>query len=171
MTSEDRPRIALVGYGSLLQPSELASLATEAPTRAIPVKIDRLKRVFDQRTSRRTNDDVECAVANVVRSDNSWMNGVLLPDVTRAEFDEFRERERWYRLIEISSSDIEPYDRVEASRIEEQDLVLTTTGLETATDIEPIPEYVDACIQGASEWGEAFREDFLESTEQIPMND
>ena len=164
MAQKTRPRIALVGYGSLLQPSELASLAPDAPDRAIPVKIDGLQRVFDQRTSRRTDDDVECAVANVVRAADSWTNGVMLPDVTRAEFDEFRERERWYRLIEVPLDDIEPYDPAHASRIQEEDLVLTTTGLETAEDIEPIPEYVKACVDGAAAWGEPFREDFLEST-------
>lgn len=157
--------MALIGYGSLIQPSELAKLATETPDRAIPVKIDGLKRVFDQRTSRRTDDDVECAVANVVRSADSWTNGVLLPDVSRAEFDEFRERERWYRLIEVPAGDIDPYDRTDASRIEAQDVVLTTTGLETDADIEPIPEYVDACLEGAAAWGENFREDVLETTE------
>lgn len=63
---KDRPRIGVIGYGSLLQPSELAALSTTAPNRAIPVKIDGLKRAFDQQTSRRTDDDVECAVANAI---------------------------------------------------------------------------------------------------------
>lgn len=165
MPGKTRPRMAIVGYGSLLQPSELRELAPGMPDRAIPVKIEGFRRVFDQRTSRRTDDDVECAVANVVRSADSWTNGVLLPDVTRAEFEEFRERERWYRLVEVPPGDIEPYDTADASSIEAQDVVLTTTGLETDTDIEPIPEYVDACLEGAAEWGETFREDFLETTE------
>lgn len=161
----DRPRVAVVGYGSLLQPAELATLSERAPARAIPVKVDGLKRVFDQRTSRRTDDEVECAVANVVRAAGSWTNGVLLPDVGRREFETFRERERWYRLIEIPPDDVEPYDGSERPRVERQDLVLTTTGLETETGIEPIPTYVDGCLDGAAEWGEEFREDFLATTE------
>lgn len=165
MTLKVRPRIAVIGYGSLLQPSELRELAPETPERAIPVRIDGFRRVLDQRTSRRTDDDVECAVANAVRSPESWTNGVLLPDLTRREFEQFRDRERWYRLVEVPSGDIDPYDRMDASRIETQDLVLTTTGLETNADIEPIPEYVDACLEGAAEWGETFREDFIETTE------
>ena len=165
MRRTDRPRTAVIGYGSLIQPSELRELAPETPERAIPVRIEGFRRVFDQRTSRRTDDDVECAVANVVRSQESWANGVLIPDVTRAEFEEFRERERWYRLVEVPPGDIDPYDQADASRIEAQDVVLTTTGLETDGAIEPIPEYVDACLEGAAEWGETFREDFLETTE------
>lgn len=165
METKDRPRIAVIGYGSLLQPSALTALADDAPDRAIPVWIDGLKRVFDQRTSRRTDHDVECAVANAVRSDGSWMNGVLLPDVGRSEFDAFRERERWYRLIEVPTDDVEPYDEADRSRVERHELVLTTTGLETEPTIEPIPSYVDACLEGAGEWGAEFREDFVESTE------
>lgn len=165
MTRKTRPRIAVIGYGSLLQPSELRKLAPETPERAKPVKIEGFRRVFDQRTSRRTDDDIECAVVNAVRSPGFWMNGVLLPDVTRAEFEEFRERERWYRLVEVSPGDIEPYDQADASLIEAQDVVLTTTGLETDAAIEPIPEYVNACLEGAAEWGETFRDDFLETTE------
>lgn len=71
MNRKNRPRIAVIGYGSLLQPSELTDIAEDAPDRAIPVKIDGLKRIFDQRTSWRTDDDVECAVANAVRSADS----------------------------------------------------------------------------------------------------
>lgn len=165
MKQKDRPRIALLGYGSLLQPSELAALADGASERAIPVTVDGLRRVFDQRTSWRTDDEVACAVANVVRSADDWMNGVLLPDVSRSAFDAFRERERWYRLLEVPPGDIDPYDQSEAPRIEEQDLVLTTTGLKTEPDIEPIPAYAEACIEGASEWGDTFRDDFIASTE------
>lgn len=161
----DRPRIGVIGYGSLLQPSELATLAENAPNRAIPVKVDGLKRVFNQRTSWRTEDDIVCGVANVVRAADSWINGVLLPDLTRSEFRAFRERERWYRLIEISIDDVEPYDRTEHSRIKRLELILTTTGLETDPDIEPIPSYVDVCLNGAETWGEEFHSDFVESTE------
>lgn len=165
MEQKDRPRIAVIGYGSLLQPSELVALADDVPDRAIPVKIDGLKRVFDQRTSWRTDDNIECAVANAVRSDDSWMNGIFLPDISRSEFNTFRERERWYRLIEVSTEDIEPYDDTGQNCIEQHELVLTTTGLETASDIEPIPRYANACLKGAAEWGEEFRNDFLETTE------
>lgn len=93
------------------------------------------------------------------------MNGVLLPDISRSEFDIFRERERWYRLIEVSTDDLEPYTETEQSYIDQHELVLTTTGLETASDIEPIPTYANSCIEGAAEWGEEFRDDFIESTE------
>ena len=163
-TQRNRPRIAVFGYGSLLQPSALATLSADAPNRAIPARVDGLRRVFNQRTSRRTDDEVRCAVANVVRSSESWTNGVVLPDVSRDEFETFRERERWYRLIEIRVDDVDPYDEADAAVLERTDLLLTTTGLETDPEIEPIPSYVDSCLEGAAAWGERFRDDFLAST-------
>lgn len=96
--------------------------------RVIPVTVDGLRRVFDQRTSWRTDDGLACAVASVVRSAVDWMDGVLLPDVSRSAFDAFRERERWYRLLEVPTGDIDPHEQSEASRIEELDLVLVPTG-------------------------------------------
>lgn len=124
-----------------------------------------MKRIFDQRTSRRTDDDVECAVANAVRDPDAWLNGVLVPAVDRDEFRTFRERERWYRLIEVPFDDIEPYDESDRTRVDRNDLVVTTTGLETDPDIEPIPSYVADCLESAAAWSEEFREDFVASTE------
>ena len=164
MDRDARPRIALVGYGSLIAPSELSTISDDAPDRAIPVQIEGLKRIFDQRTSWRSDDDVACGVANAVRDSDAWMNGVLVPAVDRNEFTTFRERERWYRLIEVPFDDIVPYDEDDRDRLERTDLVLTTTGLETDSDIEPIPGYVADCLESAAEWGEEFRDDFVEST-------
>lgn len=164
MERDVRPRVALVGYGSLITPAELAALSDDAPDRAFPVKIEGLRRTFDQRTSWRSDDDVKCAVANAVRDPDAWMNGVLIPTVDRDEFATFRERERWYRLIEVPFGDIVPYDEDDRDRLERTDLVLTTTGLETDPDIEPIPGYVADCLESAGEWGEEFRDDFVEST-------
>ncbi|WP_408960485.1 hypothetical protein [Natrinema sp. 74] len=92
------------------------------------------------------------------------MNGVLVPAVDRNEYTAFRGRESWYRLIEVPFDDITPYDEDDRDRLERTDLVLTTTGLETDSDIEPIPNYVADCLKSAAEWGEEFRNDFVEST-------
>ena len=164
MDRDARPRIALVGYGSLIAPSELVTLSDDAPDRTIPIKIEGLKRIFDQRTSWRSNDDIECAVANAVRDSDAWMNGVLVPAVDRDEYTTFRERESGYQVIEVPFDDIVLYDKNDRDRLERNDLVLTTTGLETDPDIEPIPGYVADCLESAAEWGEVFRDDFVEST-------
>lgn len=55
-----------------------------------------LKRIFDQRTSWQSDNNVVCAVANAIRNSDAWMNGVLISAVDRDEFTMFRERERWY---------------------------------------------------------------------------
>ena len=49
--------------------------------------------------------------------------------------------------------------------IEGQDLVLTTTGTKGDHDIAPIPSYLDAYLEGASQWGETFLADFEATTE------
>lgn len=59
---------------------------------------------------------------------------------------------------------IELYDEDDRNRLGRNDLVLTTTGLETDADIEPIPSYVADCLESATEPDEEFRDDFVEST-------
>lgn len=157
----DRLRVAVVGYGSLLQPAELATLSDRAPARAIPVKVDGLKRVFDQRTNRRRGR---------VRRRQRRSGGRFLDERRSAP------GRRPARIRDVSGArTLVPVDRdpagrrrtlhgSERPRVERQDLVLTTTGLETEAGIEPIPTYVDGCLDGAAEWGEEFREDFLATT-------
>ncbi|MES3517212.1 MAG: hypothetical protein PPP58_06060 [Natronomonas sp.] len=160
----DRPRIAVIGYGSLLQPSALRSFSESAAKRAVPVRVDGLCRIFNQQTSWRSDDETACAVANAVRDDDAWLNGIVIPDIRRAEFRKFRERERWYRLIEVPIDDVAPYDGDDRSRIEDHELIVTTTGMKTDPNIEPIPSYVAACLDGAATWGETVREEFVATT-------
>lgn len=165
MSSRTRPRTGLLVYGSLVVPSELRELCPDGVERAVPVRVDGLRRVFNQETSWRSDHPTERAVCNVVRDPESWTNGLVLPEVSRETFSQFREREKWYRLIGVPRSDIEPYHESDEDALAATDVILTTTGTETVEDIEPIPEYVDRCVDGASEWASTFQEDFLRTTE------
>lgn len=168
----DRPRVAVIVYGSILDPDDLAELFDNIQERAIPIMISGFTRVFNQEASWRETKGDQMAVLNVIRADEGQFNGVLVTDLSRAEFQEFRKRERGYRLVEVESHEINSYDsaNIEAEvvsnrpDIETQDLILTTTGTKTRSDISPINSYVKLCRDGAKQWGEEFLQDFLETT-------
>lgn len=165
MAGGTSPRTGLLVYGSLVDPGELRDLCEDCVDRAIPVRVDGLRRVFDQETSWRSDHEHERAVCNVVRDPESWINGLVLPDVSRETFSEFREREKWYRLVGVPRSAVEPYRDSDEGALAANDVVLTTTGTETDDDIEPIPDYVDQCLEGAAAWSTTFHEEFLRTTE------
>lgn len=168
----DRPRLGVIVYGSFIHPDDLADLFDDIPGRVVPVKVRGFDRLFNQEASWRESDGDQKAVLNVTPGSDKWFNGVLVADLSREEFREFRKRERGYRLIEVDFDAIESYDRsiietdlaVDGPDIESQDLVLTTTGLKTRDSISPIDSYVDLCYDGASQWGTNFLQDFLRTT-------
>lgn len=168
-----RPRVAVLVYGSLLEPAELRDLFGDITGRVWPVKLEGFKRICNQTASWRPTEADQRAVLNVVRADDAWCNGLVVTDLTRSELDAFKHRERGYRLIAVDPDSIYPYDPsdVNTTRIDttepplaEQDLVLVTTGTKVAHDIAPIPSYLDGCLDGASQWGEAFCKDFKTTT-------
>lgn len=146
-------------------PDELDDLADGGSERAIPVRVDGVRRLFDQRTSRRDTDGAAAGVLNAVRDEECWINAVLLPDLSAAEFDRYRDRERWYRLVEVERDEIEPYRSADRSRVDEQALVVIATGERTDETLAPIPSYVRQCLAGAARRGEQFYEEFLATTE------
>jgi hypothetical protein len=93
-------------------------------------------------------------------------------DLQRDEFETFRDRERGYQLMEVQSDHIDPYPSTEISRpfdtskpsLDDQDLLLVTTGQHVDNDIDPIPSYLEECLDGASQWGEQFLADFKMTT-------
>lgn len=169
----DRPRLAVIVYGSVLHPDDLRELFGDISYRIAPVTVEGFTRLFNQEASWRETDGTQKAVLNVAPASDRWFNGILVSDLSRSEFSEFRERERGYRLIEVDTDEISSYNQssietdLQLSRpdIASQDLVLTTTGAKTREDIDPIDDYVDLCYEGASQWGPEFLQDFLRTTE------
>lgn len=163
----DRIRVGVIGYGSILAPTEIDLVLTACEDRVVPVKVDGFKRVFNQEASWRDVDGPERGVLNVVRDDDHWFNGVLLADLDREEFERYRERERGYRLIEVEREAIDPYDTGDGLILTELELVLIATGKKPRDAIEPIGEYLDLCLEGAETWGREFEEDFRTTTEMV----
>jgi len=169
-----RPRLAVFVYGSLLDPTALDALFDDFQQRVWPVTGQGFERVCNQRASWRATEADQQAVLNVVRADGTWCNGLVVTDIQRGELQAFKDREAGYRLREVPTTDLEQYaardvdtTHLESTMppIEEQDLVLTTTGTKVDHDIAPIPSYLDECLVGASQWGETFLADFEATTE------
>jgi len=164
------PTIGVLGYGSLLHPEALADLFADWETRTTPVTLDGFRRRFDQVASWRDTDAQHRAVLNVTRDADAWCNAVYVTDLTRGEYQTYRDRERGYRLIEVRAEHIAPYD----GTCPDDDLVLLPVGERTASDIVPVPDYRDRCLAGAAHWGEQFAADFRATTETaagIPLTD
>lgn len=171
---KDRPRIAIIGYGSILNPEDITDEFTHLDGRVCPVRIDGFKRIFNQEASWRETSESQRAVLNVIQSGEDWFNGILIGDLSRGEFIDLKRRERGYRFVEVEADQIETYDQndidldgvsVNWSVVEEQDIIMTTTGNKTDSEASPIPEYLEICKEGAQHWGDVFYHDFLETTE------
>jgi len=171
---KDRPRIAIIGYGSILNPDDITEEFDHLDRRVCPVRVDDFKRIFNQEASWRQTSQDERAVLNVVQSNENWFNGILIGDLSRAEFADLQHRERGYRFVEVESNQIDIYNpediepdgiNVNWSAVEEQDLILTTTGKKTDSGALPISDYLEICKEGAQRWGDVFFQDFLETTE------
>lgn len=170
-----RPRLAVVVYGSLLDTEPLVDLFGDIDGRVWPIKLRGFERVCNQTASWRGTDGDERGVLNVVRTDGAWCNGLVVTDLGRGEFAAFTERERGYRLVEVDPELIDSYaeDDVDTTHVgtttpplAEQDLVLVTTGTKVDHDIAPIPSYIEACLDGAGQWGEPFLDDFRATTKR-----
>lgn len=160
------PVVGIVCYGSLLSPDELVPFLDGDGSLAVPVRVNGFRRVFNQRSVWRssTTDGDSSAVLNAVLDQDACMNAVLVPELNAREYDAVRRRERGYRMVEVEGSEIEPYND---TQLPDTDLVLVPTGNEERLDssLEPIPEYIDICLDGAGHWGEKFYNEFLETTE------
>lgn len=169
-----RPRLAIIAYGSLLNPSTLEDLFEDVQSRIVPVRVRGFRRICNQEANWRPVTDDQRAVLNVERAPGSWFNGLLVTDISREGFETFRDRERGYRLLEVESDQLERYeaDAVATDRLETEqperpapDVTLMPTGKHPDPDIAPIESYLQRCLDGARAWSETFLADFKRTTE------
>lgn len=165
----NRPSVGIVGYGSLLSPDELVPFLETDASRVTPVRVEGFRRVFNQESVWRAKvtegGEDEAAVLNAVRDDGSSMNAVLVPDLSREEYEALRVRESGYRMVEVEDESIESYGADEQDGLPENNVVLIPTGNRVNDNLLPIPEYVEICLEGARHWGDGFRDEFLRTTE------
>jgi hypothetical protein len=168
------PRIGVVVYGSLLSPADLGDLFGDLSGRLRPVTVSGFQRRFNQAASWRETDGRHSAVLNVTPESGRWFNGLFVGDVSRSVFETYRQRERGYRLMEVTTDELEPYesqavesgniDLLERDALQAHGLVLTTVGRKTDAEILPIDSYVNRCLDGAAHWGQQFKRDFCATT-------
>jgi hypothetical protein len=166
--------IALLAYGSLMHPEELARHS--ARTRSVPVRVHGFRRSFSQEPTWRTGDGAERGVLTVRRSASDWLNAIL---VSGSLADAFRDvdggsdvralrsidhRERGYTRVVVPIADVEPY------ATHEIDPLITEIGLYAGRDekwndeLMPNRAYLKLCIEAAELWGRGFAGDFLRTT-------
>lgn len=150
----------LFGYGSLIHPNETNRHAFEVKKR-ICVKILGYKRVFNQAVTFRKTDGKKAAVLNVEKSENSWINGVLLGGFSKKYHGEIDERESGYNRVKIPKNSIIRYD----NRPIKSDayIYIGKVGGQNS-EILPIDDYLALCMEGSKSFGKDFYNDFLVTT-------
>ena len=154
---------ALIAYGSLIKQSEL--IQSEFPLDSTyPIIVRGFKRMFSQEPSWRSGQGEHRAVLNVLSSQQHWLNGLLISGLDEDFFIELDEREKGYNRIWVDPSYLHGYD---SSYIVTgpQNIYIYTGKLDKQSgSILPNTLYLDACLEGARQWGMGFYGDFLDST-------
>jgi hypothetical protein len=175
--------IALLAYGSLMHPDELAK--HHIRSRSVPVRVQGFRRSFSQEPSWRTGEGVERAVLTVRRSASDWFNAILfcgIGDDAHPSIDDddahgsvhdgsadsalrsIDRRERGYTRVVVPVEDVEPYATYEV------DALIDEIGLYTGRDekwndeLLPNRAYLNLCVEAAMRWGNGFARDFLRTT-------
>lgn len=163
---------AVIVYGSLINPKQLqpqSVLFSEIQ----PVLVKGYKRTFNQEPSWRKSDSEHRAVLNVIRSDQDCFNGLLVKLQDSDNLSRLDERERGYHRAVIAPSQLSCLANV--SQSEDPDLACSELAYgqtylylgrleKQNNNILPNKRYLNICLQGAQHWGEAFYEQFLQTT-------
>lgn len=153
---------ALLAYGSLIHPDELAR-HTLRGRGATPVRVQGFRRSFCQEPSWRAASGLARGVLTVRPSPGEWFNALLVPGLTESILPGLDERERGYRRVEVEAGQLEPYPGAELPRCVGVHLY---TGRSERYNEEILPHrsYLDLCVEGARRWGARFLRDFCTST-------
>jgi hypothetical protein len=155
---------ALIVYGSLIKESELVQGGFSVDS-IFPVIAQGFKRMFRQEPSwRRSDQGEERAVLNAVRSQQHWLNGLLIWGLDDGFFADLDEREKGYKRIRVAPSSLRRYDYSYTSPIPKNIYIYTGDVDKQSDSILPNESYLRTCLEGAEQWGEDFYRDFLHST-------
>ncbi len=161
--------MGLITYGSLLHPEELEVLFHRSDQNVFPVRVEGYTRRFSKSVSPhlRTVNGPKSGVLNLHSSDGNWFNGLLVGPLSLSGLRKYAFREREYDITDVRREHIEFYESPPAGF--EKDLTsIYTCRLEDLDEsdgeLEPVPAYLDLCLEGAREWGETFFNDFIRTT-------
>ena len=152
---------SIVVYGSLINPQQLdrsLNLASEA----CPVLVKGYRRSFNQEPAWRKGDGKYRAVLSVTKSEGDCFNGLLVE--MSDDFNALDERERGYERVLIAKSQLSYLTEIVEESYSEPTYLYVGNLIRQNRDILPNRSYLDLCLRGARYWGEAFYQQFLQTT-------
>lgn len=153
----------ILSYGSLINPNEINSIAPEASY--IPVKINNFRRHFGQKSMFRKGENGERGVLTVEKDNSSWCNGVLLYNLEKDYITQYEERESGYNIKNVDINTITSYSGYNIP--DNINKCYIAVGKRPLKNPEPIPKYVELCLNGAKHFGNKYLTDFLITTDYI----
>ena len=156
--------VLIIGYGVFINRTSFERTLKWRTPRLIWVK--GYKRVFNLIPSRlNLYPDIkqaERAVLNAVEDENSKFNALLF-DITDDEFETLKLRERSYRTRKIKAYGFETDEEIKdtylfvgKNKLFGEEIIDNT--------LLPIPQYLKKCLDGAEDFGEKFKEAWLDTT-------
>lgn len=152
----------LVVYGSLMRKQELRQAGFSMKD-ALPVTVEGYTRRFDQMPSWRKGAGRNVAVLSAREDRERRMNAVLLLDFS-VDLASVDHRERGYERRRLEGESLFRHADGQPLRPAGDCYIYVGKPDLRGEDVLPNREYLQRCLEGAREWGEAFYEDFLKTT-------
>lgn len=145
---------AVIGYGSLLHPDEVADEFGGLDPRTAPFRLDGYRRVFNNRSKWRDPEGTQSAVLNVEPDADYWCNVVVIVIRGGDRPENYEDREGGYHFERVPADSLRPYVKHHRRALDGVERIEVPVGDRVDPDIEPIPDYVDTCLEGARHWDE-----------------
>lgn len=157
--------LALVTYGSLLHPDEITALFPSGVHRVRTVRVRGFRRRFNKPVAEHLRQPTgeRRGVLNLERREDAWFNGLVIGPVSQPALEKYAFREREYGILRLSPDRISP-DAPASPGNHPTYTCLLEDAARLESGLEPIPEYLDLCREGARHWGKTFLADFLRTT-------
>lgn len=159
---------SLFVYGSFIHPENIRKVFSRTG-KIIPVQLEGYERKCNHQAVNIQGKNGETAVFNIYEKDNSFINGVLIQGLSEVdEWIDYRKREIGYDIVKVPNSQLTLYSKDIEKHLEvENELTYTAKGERILENPQPIPWYIEMCVNGAEKWGQVFKKDFI-STSVIP---
>lgn len=159
----------VIGYGSLMEPKDLARTCSGASLRA-PVRVDGYRRHLNLLGSSRVDplSGRASTVANVEAAPGSWFAALLI-EVPEEQMPALDRREGMYEPVTLVSRHFE----TDAPQPEARIYVCDRPHSPVPWDLAVFHHYLGLCLAGAAAWGADFLQAFLHTTDAdgIPLSE
>jgi len=167
-TSEGHLDLAVVTYGSLLHPEEIEALFHIDDQLIEPIRVKNFARRFSKSVAEHLRDvkGSQSGVLNVHPEPDHSFNGLLIGPLSEKGLRKyaFREREYDVKFLDPNRLDFYTEPQWNLDRFEGIFTCYWNPSDDTIPNYEPVPDYLDLCLEGAQQWGEEFLEEFKKTT-------